>query len=185
MLAKRSKPFALFDCVSVGVDRMQCNFEPMRKQLEAWQRSELTDVTAKVVIYEAFVESKLKPPKHLARTVHDLNFDPKYEEFESRTIWSVSNAFTRRSKNQNRFCNAWRVRSWGSSWRLWFSESFRFLGACWRASSYYERNSSSVVILCFRCPFALGIVLMQEIKRGFRKFTGLDVRASESGGTHT
>ncbi len=34
---------------------MQRNFEPMRKQVEAWQRSELTDVTAKVVIYEAFI----------------------------------------------------------------------------------------------------------------------------------
>lgn len=29
---------------------MQRNFDPMRKQVEAWQRSELTDVTAKVVI---------------------------------------------------------------------------------------------------------------------------------------
>jgi hypothetical protein len=35
---------------------MQQNFEPMRKQVEAWQRSELTDVTAKVVTYAAFVE---------------------------------------------------------------------------------------------------------------------------------
>jgi len=70
------------------------NFEPMRKQVEAWQRSELTDVTAKVVIYEAFVEGKLEAPKHLARTVHDLYFEPKYEEFQSRTIWSLSNAFT-------------------------------------------------------------------------------------------
>jgi len=36
----------------------------------------LTDVTAKVVIYEAFVEGKLEAPKHLARMVHDLYFDP-------------------------------------------------------------------------------------------------------------
>jgi hypothetical protein len=28
------------------VDRMQRNFGPMRKQVEAWQQSELTDVTA-------------------------------------------------------------------------------------------------------------------------------------------
>ena len=55
---------------------------------------ELTDVTAKVVIYEAFVEGKLEAPKHLARTVHDLYFEPKYEEFRPRTIWSLSNAFT-------------------------------------------------------------------------------------------
>lgn len=73
---------------------MQRNFEPMRKQVEAWQRSELTDVTAKVVIYDAFVEGELEAPKHLARTVHDLYFQPKYEEFRPRTIWSLSNAFT-------------------------------------------------------------------------------------------
>jgi len=73
---------------------MQRNFEPMRKQVETWQKSELTDVTAKVVIYEAFVEAKLEAPKRLARNVHDLYFEPKYEEFRSRTIWSLSNAFT-------------------------------------------------------------------------------------------
>jgi|SRR5258708_25860186 len=56
VLAKHSKSFSLIDCISVGVDRMQRNFEPMRKQVEAWQRSELTDVNAKVVIYEALVE---------------------------------------------------------------------------------------------------------------------------------
>jgi hypothetical protein len=47
-----------------------------------------------VVIYEAFVEGKLEVPKHLARSVHDLYFEPKYEEFRPRTIWSLSNAFT-------------------------------------------------------------------------------------------
>ena len=47
--------------------------------------SELIDVKAKVVIYEAFVEGKLEAPKHLARTVHDLYFEPKYEESRPRT----------------------------------------------------------------------------------------------------
>ena len=94
VLAKHSKSFSLVDCISVGVDRMQRNFVPMRKQVELWQQSELTDVTAKVVIYEAFVEGKLDMPKHLARTVHDLYFAPKYEEFRPRPIWSLSNAFT-------------------------------------------------------------------------------------------
>jgi hypothetical protein len=46
----------------------------MRKQVETWLKSELTDVNAEVVICEAFVESKLEAPKHLARTVHDLYF---------------------------------------------------------------------------------------------------------------
>jgi hypothetical protein len=73
---------------------MQHSFESMRKQVEAWQRSELTDVTAKVVIYEVFVKGKLEAPKHLPRTVHDLYFELKYEEFRPRTIWSLSDAFT-------------------------------------------------------------------------------------------
>lgn len=45
------------------------------------------------MIYEAFVEGKLEVPKHLARTVHDLYFEPKYDEFRARTIWSLSYAF--------------------------------------------------------------------------------------------
>ena len=46
------------------------------------------------LIYEAFVEGQPEASEHLARTVHDLYFEPKYEEFRSRTIWSLSNAFT-------------------------------------------------------------------------------------------
>jgi len=41
--------------------------------VEAWQKSELTDVTAKVA---ALVECKLEAPKHLARTVDDFYFEP-------------------------------------------------------------------------------------------------------------
>ena len=35
VLAKHSKSFSLIDCIAVGVDPMQRNFDPMRKQLEA------------------------------------------------------------------------------------------------------------------------------------------------------
>jgi len=94
VLAKHSKSFSLLDSIAVGVDRMQRNFAPMRKQVETRQRTELVDVTAKMIIYEAFIEDHLEAPKHLARRVHDLYFEPKYEEFRSRTIWSLSNAFT-------------------------------------------------------------------------------------------
>jgi hypothetical protein len=83
VLTKHLKSFLLIDCISVGVDRMQRNFEPMRKQVEAWQRSELTDVNAKVVIYEAFIEGRLEAPKHLARSVHDLYSEPKYVGFRA------------------------------------------------------------------------------------------------------
>jgi uncharacterized protein DUF932 len=94
VLAKHSKSFSLVDAISVGVDRMQRNFEPMRKQVEAWRQSEVTDVTARIIIYQAFIEGELDVPKHLARRVHDFYFEPQYEDFRPRTLWSLSNAFT-------------------------------------------------------------------------------------------
>lgn len=94
VLAKHSKSFSLVDSMSIGVDRMQRSFEPMRKQVEAWRAAELTSVSAKMIIYEAFIESELEVPKHLARSVHDHYFNPQYDEFAPRTIWSLSNAFT-------------------------------------------------------------------------------------------
>jgi hypothetical protein len=94
VLAKHSKNFSLVDALSVGADRMQRNFEPLRRQIELWQQSQITDVTAKLVIYQAFIEGGLEIPRHLARTVHDFYFNPRFEEFGPRTMWSLSNAFT-------------------------------------------------------------------------------------------
>jgi hypothetical protein len=74
VLAKHSKSFSLVDAISIGVDRMQRNFEPMRKQVETWHQIELSDVSAKMIIYQAFIESELEVPKHLARRVHDFYF---------------------------------------------------------------------------------------------------------------
>jgi hypothetical protein len=81
VLAKHSKSFSLIDCVAGALIECSGTSSPCENQVEAWHRSELADVTAKVVIYEAFVEGKLEAPKHLARSVHDLYFGPQYEEF--------------------------------------------------------------------------------------------------------
>src|SRR5713101_1835947 len=94
VLAKHSKHFNLVESISIGVDQMQRNFKPMVEQVTRWQESQLSDAAAKLVIYRAFVEAELDIPHHLDRTVHDLYFNPQYEEFQSRTIWSLSNAFT-------------------------------------------------------------------------------------------
>jgi hypothetical protein len=94
VLAKHSKSFSLVDSLAIGVDRMGRNFEPMRKQVEAWQRSELTDGHRQGGHLQAYVEGRLEAPKHLARSVHDLYFEPKYEEVRPQTIWRLSNAFT-------------------------------------------------------------------------------------------
>ena len=94
VLAKHSKHFSLVDVLSIGIDRIQRNFEPMKKQVESWKATRISDESAKLVIYRAFVEGELDVPKHLARRVHDLYFNPTVEEFAPRTTWSVSNAFT-------------------------------------------------------------------------------------------
>lgn len=94
VLAKHSKNFNLPDSLAIGVDRMQRNFEPMRRQIEGWKAAQLSDGNAKLVIYRAFIEDELEAPKHMARRVHELYFEPQHAEFAPRTMWSLSNAFT-------------------------------------------------------------------------------------------
>ena len=66
----------------------------MRRQVEGWRSSQLDDGAAKLVIYRAFIEGDLEVSRHLARRVHELYFEPQYPEFQPRTIWSLTNAFT-------------------------------------------------------------------------------------------
>jgi hypothetical protein len=94
VLAKHTKSFNLVDTLSVGVDRIQRNFEPMQRQVESWRQTQITDAQAKLIFYSAFVDGKLDAPKSLLPDVHRLYFEPEYPEFSQRTMWSLSNAFT-------------------------------------------------------------------------------------------
>jgi hypothetical protein len=42
VLAKHSKHFSLQDSLAIGVDRMQRNFEPMRRQVKQWRDQQLS-----------------------------------------------------------------------------------------------------------------------------------------------
>jgi len=68
--------------------------QTLRQQVERWRVQQLSAEAAKLMIYRAFIEGNLELPRHLARRVHDLYFNPQYEEFQPRTMWSLSNAFT-------------------------------------------------------------------------------------------
>jgi hypothetical protein len=94
ILAKHSKHFSLEDSLAIGVDRMQRNFGPLKEQVEEWRGMQLSTAAAKLLIYQAFIEEESGFPKHLARRVHHLYFQPVHEEFQPRTMWSLSNAFT-------------------------------------------------------------------------------------------
>jgi len=94
VLAKHTKNFSILNALSIGVDDMMRNFKPMVESVDRWRGSQLSDVSAKMIIYRAFVEGELEAPRHLDRKVHDLYFDPQYDDFRPRTMWSLSNAFT-------------------------------------------------------------------------------------------
>lgn len=78
VLAKHSKRFSLEDSLSIGVDRMQRNFDPMWQQVERWRARQLSADAAKLTIYRAFIEDALEIPKHLTRKVHELYFTPQH-----------------------------------------------------------------------------------------------------------
>jgi len=94
VLAKHTKSFNMVDTLSVGVDRIQRNFEPLQRQVETWRKTQITDETAKLIFYSAFIDGKLEAPRSLLPEVHRLYFEPEYPEFSARTMWSLSNAFT-------------------------------------------------------------------------------------------
>jgi hypothetical protein len=62
VLAKHSEHFSFVDSIAVGVDRMQRNFEPMRRQVEGGRQIQFTDYRSKLIIYRAFVEPELIRP---------------------------------------------------------------------------------------------------------------------------
>jgi hypothetical protein len=73
-------------------NRIQRNFEPRQRQVELWGKTQITDDTAKLIFYSAFINGKLEAPRSLPE-IHRLYFEPQYPEF-ARTMWSLSNAFT-------------------------------------------------------------------------------------------
>ena len=65
VLTKHSEHFSFVDSIAVGVDRMQRNFEPMRRQVEGGRQIQLTDDPAKLIIYRTLVETELDAPSTL------------------------------------------------------------------------------------------------------------------------
>ncbi len=94
LLAKHSANFELLDGLAIAVDRIQRSFLGIQNQVRTWKGLPLSDIEAKALIYEAFIEERLDVPKALVKSVHEHYFNPIYPEFEGRNLWSLSNAFT-------------------------------------------------------------------------------------------
>lgn len=91
---KHTKNFDHVEVIDAAVGKMQRSFDPMRRQINAWQGHDLPDVAAREIIYSAFIQGNLDVPRHLARVVHKNYFEPELDDFKPRTMWSLSNAFT-------------------------------------------------------------------------------------------
>ena len=66
----------------------------------------------------------IRSSKHLARSVHDLYFEPRYEDFRPQTIWSLSNAFTSAFKELDPVPQFKATAKLGEFLETRFSESF-------------------------------------------------------------
>lgn len=92
LLAKHSKHFDLIESVAIGVDRIQRGFTPLREAIEFMRMMPLSNDEARLLIYRAFMENRF--PMRIMKLVHWHYFEPQYDEFKSRNVWSISNAFT-------------------------------------------------------------------------------------------
>jgi hypothetical protein len=93
LLAKHSKHFDLIESVSLGVDRIQRGFQPLRQLIDGMRAQQLSTDDARSIIYRAFMENRF--PVKLMKMVHREFFvAPSHDEFKPQTVWSLSNAFT-------------------------------------------------------------------------------------------
>jgi hypothetical protein len=56
--------------------------------------------------------------------VHDLYFDPQYDDFKPRTVWSLSNAFTSAFKDLDRIPQFRATAKLGGFLEMRFKQSF-------------------------------------------------------------
>jgi len=95
LLQKHSRKLELRDSISIAVDRIHRGFEPLKAQIELMREQILSDEDAKLIIYRAFLDRRIKGiPRHLMPLVHEHYFHPQHEAFIPRNLWSLSNAFT-------------------------------------------------------------------------------------------
>jgi hypothetical protein len=90
MLAKHSKNLNLVEGVSIAIDRIQRQWQPLRTAIDFKRQHELSDDNARYMLYKLFTDYKF--PVSLLRTTHKEFFvQPSYPEFSDKTLWSLEN----------------------------------------------------------------------------------------------
>ena len=94
VMRKHTKRADHVEIIGGAVDKMQRHWKPITEKIDVWQNHSLPDNDARLLIYRAFVEGGTTLPKHLLKEVHREYFEPQFEEFKPRTMWSLQNGFT-------------------------------------------------------------------------------------------
>lgn len=87
LLAKHSKKLDLIESVSMGIDRIQRNWEPLKEAIMLKKETSVQELDAKMFIYDAFTKNKF--PVSLFKSVHTDYFGK-----DERTVWGIENSFT-------------------------------------------------------------------------------------------
>jgi len=77
---KHTKNFDYVEVIGGAVDKMQRHFEPMRRQIDAWQGYEAARHQGQGVIYEAFIDSAWTCPS-TSPAGHQNYFEPTLDDF--------------------------------------------------------------------------------------------------------
>src|SRR5262245_9536891 len=82
--------------LSAAIVRCLAHFDRYTTEVRHFRDTELTDLTAKALMHDAFVYRLL--PLRLLPAVAEEYFRPSYADFTERTVWSLHNAFTHVAK---------------------------------------------------------------------------------------
>ncbi len=119
VLAKHSKHFSLEDALSIGVDRMQRNFEPMRQQVESWRAQQLSTAAAKLMIYRAFASREIWRSLDIWRGGYTNSTSIRSTRSSSPALCGACRTRShQRSRNSIRSRNSAQRRNWGNSLKL-------------------------------------------------------------------
>lgn len=95
LMAKHTSRFNLEEACDIALGRIHRGVNDMKTSIQRLKDFEIPDSVARNAIYDAFVSSNgWKLPSMIMRSVHDLYFDPIYDEFKPRTAYSLHNSFT-------------------------------------------------------------------------------------------
>lgn len=94
VFAKHIHSMSMTEIAVQCVQRLQESIGLMKDQINGLIARKISDSEAKEIIYDAFISTSFGLPQAMFKTIHELYFETRIEEFKSRDLWSLSNAFT-------------------------------------------------------------------------------------------